>query len=278
MTRAAQDDLRTVAPLGGAAPYQGGKRNLAARIIAAIEAVPHDCYVEPFVGMGGVFFRRRHAPRAEVINDWSRDVATFFRVLQRHYVPFVEMMRWQLTTRAEFERLVATDPDTCTDLERASRFYYLQRTCFGGKIVGRNFGVAPSRPAMFDITRLTPELEALHSRVAGVTIERLPFADCIRRYDRPYTLFYLDSPYWGGETDYGRAMFSREGFAALAEQLAAIAGRFILSINDVPDIRRIFARFTITPVTTTYSVAGGGKSTPAKELLITPAGAGAAAG
>ncbi len=57
--------------------------------------------------MGGIFFRRRSAPRLEVINDRSGDVSTFFRVLQRHYLPFVEMLRWQLTVRAEFERLVA---------------------------------------------------------------------------------------------------------------------------------------------------------------------------
>lgn len=34
----------------------------------------------------------------EVINDASNDVATFFRVLQRHYVAFIDMMRFQLTT------------------------------------------------------------------------------------------------------------------------------------------------------------------------------------
>lgn len=70
-----------VAPLKGIAPYVGGKRHLAAQIVAAIERVPHTAYVEPFVGMGGVFFRRRARPRVEVINDASADVATLFRVL-----------------------------------------------------------------------------------------------------------------------------------------------------------------------------------------------------
>jgi DNA adenine methylase len=49
--------------------------------------------------MGGVFFRRDQRP-SEVINDWSEDVATFFRILQRHYVPFMDMLRWQVTSRA----------------------------------------------------------------------------------------------------------------------------------------------------------------------------------
>ena len=64
-------------------------------------------------------------PAVEVINDASRDVATFFRVLQRHYQALVDMMRWQLTTRVEFQRLIATNVETLTDLERSARFFYL---------------------------------------------------------------------------------------------------------------------------------------------------------
>lgn len=262
---------RPVVALKGAAPYQGGKRNLASRIIERIESIPHDCYAEPFVGMGGVFFRRRSAPRAEVINDAGRDVFTFFRVLQRHYLPFVEMMRFQLTMRSEFERLVATDPDTLTDLERSARFYYLQRTGFGGKIRGRTFGVTVGDPARFDITRLVPELEQLHARLAGVRIEALDFADFITRYDRPTTLFYLDPPYYGCEGDYGRQLFSQEAFSRLAEQLADIKGRFLLSLNDVPPVRAIFSAFEMESVRTTYTVGGGKRSKPVGELIISNA-------
>jgi DNA adenine methylase len=90
------EDFRVVAPASPAAGYIGGKRQLARRIGERIEAVPHGLYAEAFVGMGGVFLRRRLAPKAEVINDRDRDVATFFRVLQRHYQAFMDMLKWQL--------------------------------------------------------------------------------------------------------------------------------------------------------------------------------------
>ena len=67
-----------------------------------------------------------------MINDLGRDIANMFCILQRHYPQFIEVLRFQLTTRAEFNRLVDVDPDTLTDLERAARFLYLQRTAFGG--------------------------------------------------------------------------------------------------------------------------------------------------
>lgn len=258
-----------VRPLKGIAPYVGGKRILAAQIVRAIERIPHRSYVEPFVGMGGVFFRRRERPRQEVVNDYSGDVATLFRVLQRHYVAFVEMLRWQLTTRAEFERLVATDPATLTDLERSARFFYLQKTAFGGKVHGRNFGVSTTDGAAFDVTRIVPELEAYHERLAGVVIERLPFQECLKRYDREETLFFLDPPYWGSEHYYGRTLFTRADYEVLAELLRGLKGRFLMTLNDHAEVRRIFAGLAMKRLSVTYTIHGQGRSKRTAELLIT---------
>lgn len=260
--------LQPVTPIHPAARYIGGKRNLARRLVERINAVPHHTYAEAFVGMGGVFFRRDRQPRAEVINDWSEDVATFFRILERHYVAFLDMLRFQLTTRAGFERLMRTDPTTLTDLERAARFLYLQRLAFGGKVTGRNFGVSPRAPALFDVTKLGPLLEAIHERLAGVAIERLPWADFLARYDRPDTLFYLDPPYFGSEQAYGGNLFSRADFDIMAERLAGLQGRFILSLNDTPEVRHTFARFAFETVETTYSVGGARKAKQVGELII----------
>ncbi|MFN7053752.1 MAG: DNA adenine methylase [Gemmobacter sp.] len=184
-------------------------------------------------------------------------------------IPALVTLRFQLTTRAEFNRLIDTNPDTLTDLERAARFLYLQRTAFGGKISGRNFGVSLDRPGRFNLTTLEPMLEDLHTRLAGVVIECLDFGEFIRRYDSAGTLFYLDPPYWGSEGDYGKALFSRPDFQRLADQLARAQGRWLLSINDVPEIREIFAFARIEEVTTTYTIAGKGRARePRAELLI----------
>jgi len=259
-------------PVRPAADVGGGKRKLAKLLAARIAAVPHVTYAEVFVGMGGVFLRRSSRPAAEVINDWSEDISTFFRILQRHYVAFLDMLRFQLTTRAGFEKLARTDPSSLTDLERAARFLYLQRTSFGGKVNGRNFGVSPMSPGRFDMTKLGPMLEAIHERLAGVTIERLPWAAFIRRYDRTGTLFYLDPPYFGCEEDYGAGMFGRDQFAEMAAVLAGLKGRFIMSINDHPEVRSTFSGFSIEPVSTTYSVGGGDKARTFPELVISNRG------
>lgn len=214
----------------------GGKSKLNKKIIEKINVIPHKTYVEPFVGMGGVFLRRGFQPRLEVANDLNGEIINLFRILQRHYPQLMEVMRFQITSRREFVRLRAQNPLYLTDLERAARFLYLQRLAFGGQVEGV-FGVAPTSGPRFSLARMEPILDAAHERLEGVVFESLDWADLIPRYDTPDTLFYLDPPYWGGENDYGKLMFERADFQKMADLLKDIQGRFILSINDVPDIR-----------------------------------------
>ncbi len=259
--------FREVTPTRTPAAYIGGKRNLARQICAMISEIPHATYAECFVGMGGIFLRRSSAPPAEVINDFGGDVANLFRILQRHYPQFMDMLKFQVSSRREFDRLKACDPSTLTDLERAARFLYMQRLSFGGRVNG-HFGIDPARGGSFNITKLAPVLEEIHERLAGVVIENRRWQDFMKLYDRPGTLFYLDPPYFGNENDYGDGMFDRSQFVEMAERLSDLKGRFILSINDNATIRELFSAFDILPVELTYSVAGGKRAKRARELII----------
>ena len=219
-----------------------------------------------------MFFRRPFRAKVKVLNDISQDIATLFRVLQRHYEALMDMLRWQLTSRSEFERLTAVRADTLPDLERAARFLYLQRTGFGGKVADRTFGVSLAHAAQFDVTKLRTILEAAHERLAGVVIERLPYADLIARYDRPDTLFYVDPPYWGNEADYGAGVFGRPDFQRLADLLRGIQGRFLLSLNDTSEVRQMFRGFNVEEEQVSYSIdAYTGARRPRGELIITAA-------
>lgn len=262
-------NLLPVSPVSPAAPYIGGKRVLSKTIIRKINATSHDGYAEPFVGMGGIFLRRTMQPRMEAINDISGDVANLFRILQRHYPQFMEVLRFQLTSRREYERLLKVDPLTLTDLERAGRFLYLQRLAFGGKVSGRNFGVTRAGGARFNLLKIAPMLEDIHERLAGVVIECLPWRTFITRYDRPGMLFYLDPPYWGSEDDYGKDVFSRADFAEMALALKSLQGRFIVSLNATPGVFETFGGFDIEEVDCSYSVAGKGRNKTVREVIIT---------
>ena len=53
----------------------------------------------------------------------------------------------------------------------------------------------------------------------------------------------------------------------VAERLGRLKGRFIMSINDVPEIRSLFEAFELRPVELTYSISSGA-GTAARELII----------
>lgn len=261
--------LKDVTPVKPAAPYVGGKIRLAKKIIEIINSVDHKTYAEPFVGMGGVFLRCNKQPPCEIINDISTDIATFYRVLQHHYLPFIEMLRWQISSREQWDRLMRTDPAILTDMQRAARFLYLQKLAFGGKVMGRNYAFSAGRNARFDVTKLQADLADIHERMAGVNIERLNWEDFIQKYDRLDTLFYLDPPYRNNENDYGFDVFGPEQFELMADLLKEIKGKFILSINDHEDIRFHFKSFNIQKVDVQYGLMSKGKGKLFPELIIT---------
>lgn len=248
-------------PLAG---WIGGKSLLARRIIERIP--PHECYVEPFAGAAWILFRKAES-RVEVINDINLEIVTLYRCLQWHLEEFVRYFKWALVSRDEFERLKLAAPDTLTDIQRAARFYYLQQSCFGGRITGPTFGYAATRAPKLNLLRIEEQLSAAHLRLARVYVECLPYAEVISRYDSAGTFFYADPPYWDCEGYYGKDFFSREDFTRLAEQLAKIKGKFILSLNDTPGVHEVFKGFEIESVQTKYTCSAR-KNITAGEVLI----------
>lgn len=249
-------------PLAG---WMGGKSLLARRII---ERIPeHVCYVEPFAGAAWVLFRKPES-KTEVINDINRDLITLYRCLQWHLEEFIRYFKWVLVSRDEFERLKKANPDTLTDIQRAARFYYIQQACFGGRITSPTFGYAASRGSRLNLLRIEEYLSAAHLRLSSVYVECLPYDELISRYDRPESFFYVDPPYWDCEGYYGSGIFTREDFGKLAEQLAGIKGKFLLSLNDTPGVREVFKGFNFEAIQTKYTCSNG-KNVAAGELLIT---------
>lgn len=244
-------------------PWVGGKRRLADRIFPLFPR--HSCYVEPFAGGAALYFLRPVPAEVEVLNDVNGDLVNLYRVVQHHLEEFVRQFKWALSSRQVFKWLQEARPETLTDIQRAARFYYLQQSAFGGRVDGQSYGTATTQPPGLNLLRIEESLSAAHLRLSNTYIEHLTWQDCFRRYDRPHTLFYCDPPYWQTE-GYG-VPFGFEQYEQMAEMLGQIKGKAIVSLNDHPDIRRVFGRYHIESTDITYTV-GGGKGSEAREVLI----------
>lgn len=244
-------------------PWLGGKRRLADTLLSRFPS--HECYVEVFAGGAALFFMRPPAA-VEVINDINGELINLYRVVQHHLEEFVRQFKWALTSRTVFQWLKDTRPETLTDIQRAARFYYLQQACFGGKVAGQTFGTATTSPPGLNLLRLEETLSAAHLRLASAYIEQLHWEACIVRYDRPHTLFYLDPPYW--ETEGYGVDFPLEQYVLMAARLAQLKGKAIVSLNDHPEIRRIFAAFQMETLDINYQVGGSDKLVARREVII----------
>ncbi len=109
-----------------------------------------------------------------------------------------------------------------------------------------NFGYGTTDRSRLNILDLEETILQIHWRLASVTIENLPYREILERYDRSHTFFYLDPPYYGIKVY--RLNFEPKDFQALPRALAGIKGKFLMSLNDHLEVRRIFKEFKLQPV------------------------------
>lgn len=244
-------------------PWIGGKRRLAKEILPLFPE--HVCYVELFCGAAALYFMKQQA-ETEVLNDINGELVNLYRIVKNHLDEFIRQFRWSLVSREMFKWLQATPPETLTDIQRAARFYYMQKMAFGGRVQSQSFGTATTSPPRLNLLRIEEDLSQAHIRLARTYIEHLDWHECIKRHDRPHTLFFCDPPYWGTE-GYG-VDFELDQYDRLAELAKTIKGKMIITVNDIPEMRKAFEGLAMQTVGITYTVGGADKAAKRTELII----------
>ena len=243
-------------------PWIGGKRRLADEIFPLFPE--HKCYVEAFAGAAALYFMKEPS-EVEVINDINGELINLYRVVKCHLEEFVRQFKYALTSREVYKWHQATPPETLTDIQRAARFFYLQKLAFGGKVDGQVFGTATTSTPRLNLLRIEEDLSAAHLRLSQTYVENLPWYSVIEKYDRPHTLHYCDPPYW--ETEGYGVDFGLEQYERMAELAKTVAGAMVISVGDHPEMRRIYEGLHMKSLAINYTV-GGGKGSAAQELLI----------
>ena len=176
--------------------YPGGKAKSVGKIIPLLD--DRDGYCEPFGGSGAVLLARKPA-NLEIFNDRFAGVTCFYQCLRDERLMNQLCDKIELTIHSREEFTICRDTwENCNDpVERAFRWYYALYYSFGGlgrhwgrgrraNSVGRVAGVIKSRLKMFPM---------IHERLKHVQIENRGAIECIKEYDSPDMVFYLDPPY-----------------------------------------------------------------------------------
>ena len=244
--------------------WQGGKARLRRTILPLLPE--HTCYVEPFFGAGWIFFAKPKS-KVEVIADVNAELIQFYQVVKDDLGGFLRQFDWTLYSREEFIRVMNRRHLERDPLTRAYDFYYRVQSHFGGKYNNSlDWGYGRGKPA-FDFSAIHARIEAAHKRLCGVYIENRPFHDVIPRYDGPNTFYYCDPPYFG-LTGYHQHPFTKEDHLRLCDTLSNVKGKWLLSINDHPDVRRWYTDFPMKSVDVRYSIGRQKTGRKSGELLI----------
>ena len=219
--------------------WVGGKSKLRAEVIALLPS-DAECYAEIFAGAAWVLFGKPLHP-VEVINDANGDLANLWRVLKWRPAELLERVHQNLYSREMFMQLRQQRPDGSDEMALAEWLYLLIQMSFGAD-VSRTQSAAfgfwnKSRGDLF-LNKSLEQFAPAKERLRGVFIENSDFADCIRRYDQPRTIFFCDPPYL--ETCGYAKEFTLTDHERLADVLRGIQGRFLMTVNDHPVIRKLY--------------------------------------
>ena len=125
--------------------WAGGKRQILDRINGYIDETVNNevdyTYIEPFLGGGAVFFDRM--PKNAIINDLNSDLINAYKVIQSNdYQELIKLLEEYIEQYNEdkdgfYYDLRAWDrtenwPNNHTNIERAARMIFLNRTCYNG--------------------------------------------------------------------------------------------------------------------------------------------------
>lgn len=243
--------------------WPGGKTRLLKHILPLIPE--HTCYCEPFAGGLAVLLAKPRS-QVEVVNDLNGDIVALYRCVQYHLPELLRELGFLVSSRQLLKDFTA-QPGV-TDIQRAARFYYRNRVSFGGGM--RSYGVTKTSGggAAFSSRMNEDLLGPLRERLENVMIEHLPYERCLANYDSPNTLFFLDPPYLNSDAGAYEG-WSEAQMRAFRERVDGLTGRWIVTVDDSPLNRELFADCRMERFNSRNGAAKNGSGSRFSELIIT---------
>jgi len=255
--------------------WAGGKRRLVSTLRRLAPAT-WNRYFEPFLGGGALFFAM---PQPDsFLSDANDELMRCYRVVRDDPDALIDDLGSHVYSRAHYNDVRALDPAQLTDIQRASRLVFLNRTCFNGLWRVNRRGQFNTPMGRYTNPTLVPaaEIRAASRALQGCHLATADFqsavADC-----QSEDLVYFDPPYVpaGGYADFDRyhaECFSSPDHERLATVAASLAERgchVLLSNSDTPLVRRLYAGWHITPIAMPRSInCLGSRRGSVAELVI----------
>lgn len=241
--------------------WVGGKRQLLDTLRPLLPKSMSK-YCEPFIGGGAMLFDLQ--PKKALVNDINSDLILVYTVIRDSVDELIQRLEQFENTSDMFYAVRDWDRDreryeALSDVERAARIIYLNKTCYNGLYRVNNAGEFNSPFGNYKNPNIVnaPVLRAVnvYFNSAEISFSTVDYAELLQTVRRG-TFVYLDPPYdpvsdTSSFTGYARGGFTRDDQIRLREccdELNRRGVRFMLSNSATDFIREQYAAYNITTV------------------------------
>lgn len=227
------------APFG----YPGSKDRIIDKILPHLPYM--EAYIEVFGGSGAVLLSRRPSP-IEVFNDRCSGIVSLYRCM-RDKDKCNRLIKWldcTIHSREEFIFCRENWEKQDDDVVRAGMFYYLVHNSFGKQ--GRTFARGTKTKPHFgqSLHNNLNLFAAVHDRLINVQIENLDWRQCLKDFDQPKAVYYLDPPFLGVHTRmYRHMMSSREEHEEMLQRVFTMQGFVAVSGYNTPETSLLYDKY-----------------------------------
>ncbi|MEM8528245.1 MAG: Dam family site-specific DNA-(adenine-N6)-methyltransferase [Bacteroidota bacterium] len=236
--------------------WAGGKTQLLSSLAPLIPD-KYDKYIEPFIGGGALYFHLN--PTQSIIADLNEElIVTYIQVRDKVEDLIIKLKDFK-NTEEDYYKIRALEPTSLSEMERAARFIYLNKTCFNGlyrvnKKGKFNVPYGKRSKVVFDEERLRNASKIL----AGTKILHANYIEVLRDQVSKGDFIFLDPPYFpvGKFSDfkrYTKEFFYEQDHIELRNKFAELVekGCYVLLTNsNHPSILELYKDFEIIEVST----------------------------
>lgn len=252
--------------------WVGGKRQLMPSIVELLPSNIKDLnYVEPFIGGGAVLFHLQ--PKNAIINDFNKELINVYKVIKNNLSELIEDLKKHSNNAEYFYQIRSLDRTeefkNLTDVQRASRIIFLNKTCFNGLYRVNNAGEFNAPFGRYKNPNIVndPTLKAVNKYLNGnnVILRNGDYADVLIE-TKQNSFVYLDPPYhpisessnFTGYVQGGWDIFDQTRLRDTCDELNSKGVKFLLSNSSSPIIKDLYEKYIITTVKANRAINSNG--------------------
>lgn len=263
--------------------YPGGKSQLMPLVVDLLKRnkLIFGEYAEPFAGGAGLavsLLVNAYVSRV-YLNDVDPAVHAFWHCVLHHTDALCERIETTQLDMREWrrQREIFLDPSGEDVISKGFATLFLNRTnrsgiLRAGVIGGNGQSGAYKLDCRFNRVELVRKVRRIASYREQISLSRLDAAEFLHHVvptTSRHTLVNLDPPYFGKGPELYTNFYQPSDHAALAAQVGKLRRRWIVTYDDAPEIRKLYARFPMYSSKLNYSAQV--KRTAAEILVVDPA-------